>query len=66
MKADALRAVHRSRTGPDRNGPAWTEDRKWRPKQTEDRTEVLSVSDRTGLGKTEAGPDRTDFGPKAM
>ena len=32
------RAVHQSRTGPDRTGPAWTEDRKRGVLWTEDRT----------------------------
>jgi len=32
------RGVHRSRTGPDRTGPAWTEDRKIEMSRTEDRT----------------------------
>ncbi|KAJ8434384.1 hypothetical protein Cgig2_014231 [Carnegiea gigantea] len=48
------RDVHRSRTGPDRTGPAWTEDRirpRWGP--------------RTGPAKTRTGPrpDRIWTGP---
>jgi len=51
------RAVHWSKTG-----PAWIEDRARRTMQTEDRTEVLSVLDQTGPGKTGTGPDRKHFG----
>ena len=53
------RGVIRSRTGPDRTGPVWTEDRIRVKVWTEDRTDLRPVLDRTELVKPGTGPDRT-------
>jgi len=53
------RVVIRSRTGPDRTGPVWTEDRIRVKVWTEDRTSLRLVLDRTGPVKPGTGPDRS-------
>ena len=57
------RAVQRSKTGPDRTGPAWTVDRTCEFPRTVDRTGPPSVRTGTGPGKPGPDRDRTDGGP---